>query len=199
MDNLNADVKKQVEQKISLSNTDSDKLIPFRNQATIIANKKQEASLKVMENKGNLDKLYATIEDKKQLLYSLVGGEVLHGDELKLFISKLRERSILYKQYRARLQSLTEELSLLGRTYDLLLLLDPGVGNSDQIEKKDGKAEEVQDFNEAKMKLRTLVQKLDVVKNEAAREREDVNNMRASMQNLTETYSEVLKVKFSQK
>lgn len=194
MDNLSGEVKKNVEQKMSLTNTDSDKLVPFRNQATIISNKKQEASSKVMEYKAELDTLYKTIEDKKQTLYSLVGGEVLHGDELKQFISKLRERSVVYKQYRAKLQSLNEESALLGRTYDILLLNEPTIANIDQSGKGTFKSEVIQDLQEAKMKLRTLVQKLDVIKTEAAQSREELNNMRSIVQNLNETYTDVLKV-----
>lgn len=179
---------------MAFSNTDSDKLAPFRNQATIISNKKQEVSTKVMEYKSDLDKLYETIEEKKQVLYSLVGGEVLHGEELKEFISKLRKRSILYKQYRSRLQTLTEEVSLLGRTYDILLLNEPSLPTMVQSTKENFELEVIHDLQEAKTKLRSLLQKLDVNKTDAAGTRTQLNTMRSVVQDLIETYNETVKV-----
>lgn len=194
MENLTVGVKTLVGQKIALTNTGTDNLGPFRNQATIIANKKQEISSKVIELKSNLDKLYETIGDKKQMLYSLVGGEVLHGEELKQFISKLRERSVIYKEYRSRLHSLTEELSLLGRTYDILLLFDPTISTTEQSTQSSTQSEAMFDLQGAKMKVRMLTQTCDATKTEAAQAREELNNMRAIMQNVIDTYDQVLKV-----
>lgn len=200
MESLTMEVKTLVSQKIGLTNMDTDNLAPFRNQAAIIANKKQEISSIVMELKSNLEKLYESIEDKKQMLYSLVGGEVLHGEELKQFITKLRERSVLYKQYRSRLHSLTEELSLLGRTYDIMLLHEPSITNTEELTQtnnnniNNNSTETVQDLQEAKIKLRMTTQSLELTKAEAAQSREELNNMRAIMQNVNENYEDVLKV-----
>ena len=121
---LKADVQKLMNEKLKKFSANEDHLGPFRNQTTIISNKKQNISDNVTELRNLIDQLDANAKEKEILLHNLIGGEVLHGDELKLFISKLREMSVTYKNCRLILQTLTSELGIIGRTLDVLKSID---------------------------------------------------------------------------
>lgn len=150
-----------------------------------------------MEHKSALDKLREKIKDKKLVLYSLVGGEVLHGDQLKQFISKLRERSVVYKQYRSRLQSLSEECVVLGRSADSILLLEPTIPNAEQMTKNnEQQLEASEDLEELKLTASRLAQSVDYHKAKLEKTRGQLEKMRAMVQMLEEKCEDMLKVRF---
>lgn len=175
---------------MTVNSSGSDKLVPFRNQAMIISNKKQEISSTVVELKSEVDKVNKSIDEKKQVLHNLVGGEVLHGEELKDFIGKLRERSVVYKQFRARLHGMSRELAVLSRTYDILLLKDNNlekVLNEKNKKETTSNYEPLDDLAEVKIKSKKLAQELDSQRSKASNFREELIELRTKLDSLNIT------------
>lgn len=169
-----------------INNAGIDKLIPFRNQATIISNRKQKISSAVVELKSAVDDINNSINEKKQILYNLVGGEVLHGEELKQFIGKLRECSVVYKQLRAQFNGMSREFAILSRTFDILMLKDNSLEEflSKMYKKETICFEVVDDFSEAKIKSKKLAQELENQKSQAGNLRDQLIELRTKVDNL---------------
>ena len=70
----------------------SDKLALFRQQAAIIARKKEAAAETLRELREEIAKSDMELEEKSSVLKEQDGGEVLKGDEVRLFCE--------YHQYR---------------------------------------------------------------------------------------------------
>lgn len=65
------------------------------------------------------------ITEREKSANTLIGGPLLHGNELKQFVSNLREKNLLYREYKAHLQAMTAELGVLTRTLDIVKSLQP--------------------------------------------------------------------------
>ncbi|GJQ82158.1 hypothetical protein Trydic_g3615 [Trypoxylus dichotomus] len=121
------EVQSLMNRKLSLYANTEDKLGPFRKQSSAIAQKKLEISNDIKDNKIKIARIVDTIREKEATLFNVVGGEILHGDELKRFIAILREKSVTYKRLRGQLQSLSSEQGILSRSLDVLKTVDPTI------------------------------------------------------------------------
>lgn len=132
LEKLAADVEavnneiKNLQRKVATNTTD-DKLAPFRNQAKIIANKKNELATVVMNLKQEVEVIEAKIAEKRSTLQGILGGPAMYGSELKQYISNVRDRCNLYKDLRAQEQAMRSELGVLNRTVEILQSLEPGM------------------------------------------------------------------------
>lgn len=121
------EVQTLMNEKLALYANTEDKLGPFRKQSSAIAQKKQEFSNDVTETKRALAAIEDSIREKEIILFNAIGGEILHGEELRHFIAVLREKSVVYKQLRGQLQSLSTEQGILSRSLDILKGIDASI------------------------------------------------------------------------
>ncbi|XP_047108512.1 intraflagellar transport protein 81 homolog isoform X1 [Schistocerca piceifrons] len=117
---VNNDVNQLVERHLAMNDPVEDKLAPFRQQAAIIGRKKESAAEQLRELKNRLSSLEANIQEKQEKLKEFTGERVLHEEEFKQYVNKLKGRSALYKQNRAALSALKAEAGVLTRTLELL-------------------------------------------------------------------------------
>lgn len=107
------------EQKLKNSNNGDANLALFRQQASIIAGKKEGTLAKLNAASIELSK-FQHLWDEKQ-----AGGQIgsakkmLAGDEFKRYVSELRGKSTLYKRKKAELSSLSTEYGILSRTKEV--------------------------------------------------------------------------------
>lgn len=135
IDKLVADVEavnneiKNLQRKVA-TNISDDKLAPFRNQAKIIANKKNELATTVINLKQEVEVAEAKIAEKRSTLQGILGGPAMYGSELKQYISNVRDRCNLYKELRVQEQAMRSELGVLNRTVEILQSLEPGMAKA---------------------------------------------------------------------
>lgn len=139
-------ISKLVESRISASASADDKTVLFRQQAAIVARKKDNLAEKYSELKKQLQEIQSQLEDRQQKLEEVAGesGVVLKSNEkFQEYVNKLRTRSLIYKRHRNDLAVLKAESGLLSRTVDILR------AKSAQINVDLAKLEEAQDTEQA--------------------------------------------------
>ncbi|KAG8455996.1 hypothetical protein GDO86_001979 [Hymenochirus boettgeri] len=97
-----------------------DKLSLFRQQAAIIARKKETKADELQEAKEEIANLEREISQKSSQAQDIDGSEILRGDEFKHYVSKLRFKTTQYKKKRQELSELTVEYGILQRTEEIL-------------------------------------------------------------------------------
>ncbi|KAI8895679.1 hypothetical protein BC833DRAFT_600460 [Globomyces pollinis-pini] len=107
------------EQKLKLSNNGDANLALFRQQAAIIARKKEGALAKLPLVTEELNRLQAELQEKLDK-NSNVGTKMLNGDEFKKYVSELRGKSTNFKRKKSEISSLTAEYGILERTFEIL-------------------------------------------------------------------------------
>ncbi|KAK9730886.1 Intraflagellar transport 81 calponin homology domain [Popillia japonica] len=165
---LRSEIQLLQNEKSAVQASTEDKLGPFRKQSFAIAQKKQELSNEVNDIKKNLTNLDDKIRNKEISLFNVIGGEVLHGENWKCFISSLREKSIVYKDLRGQLQSLSNEQGVITRTLDVLKSLDPNIEeayfNANLIPNEDVEDQYLRNVNDVKYLCKEYLQDIDVLK-----------------------------------
>ncbi|KAI9141181.1 hypothetical protein BKA69DRAFT_1028786 [Paraphysoderma sedebokerense] len=117
---LNNQIAKLTQKRL-MNNTTEDKLSLFKQQAVIIANKKETTANRLNEMTSTVAELTKQLELKnKQLQGSSTDLKILKGDELKKYIADLRTKSNVYKKKKAELGELTTEYGILQRTREIL-------------------------------------------------------------------------------
>lgn len=120
IDEANAEISRLMEKRMPGTDPLLDKLAIFRQQASIIAHKKETAA---EEYKVALDELSAAQADlgiRQKQLSETEGGEVLREEEFKKFVAKLRISNNTYKQKKAELSALKAEFGVLARSEEIL-------------------------------------------------------------------------------
>lgn len=95
------------------------KLTLFRQQASIIANKRETAQNEYRAAMEELSQAEGELKTKRQQLQEL-GGEVLKEEEFKRYVSKLRTLNTTYKRKKAELSAIQAECGVLSRTEAIL-------------------------------------------------------------------------------
>ncbi|XP_065226405.1 intraflagellar transport protein 81 homolog [Planococcus citri] len=116
-------INQLVENRLSSSTIADDKTVLFRQQAAIVARKKDNLAEKFSELKKQLQEVRSKLEDKQHKLEEMTGegGVILKSSEhFQEYVSKLRTRSLIYKRYRNDLATLKAESGILSRTVDIL-------------------------------------------------------------------------------
>nr|KAG5694660.1 hypothetical protein BaRGS_003938 [Batillaria attramentaria] len=117
---LNAEVNQLIEQRMRSGDPTEDKLSLFRQQAAIIAHKKDAAAQTLREIREELNKTQQELESKREIVSNVEGAEVLKGEDFKRYVNKLRSKSTIYKKKRSELAELRAESGVLSRTNDIL-------------------------------------------------------------------------------
>ncbi|XP_076168136.1 intraflagellar transport protein 81 homolog isoform X2 [Ptiloglossa arizonensis] len=118
LDVIAKDIQDLVERKISNSNT--NKMEPFRQQAAAVANIKRNLLERLEKTENSLQELQAKLEEKCELSKMAEESAAPKGDELKKYITRLKTRSALYKHCKGELAWLNAENSVLYRTTAIL-------------------------------------------------------------------------------
>lgn len=122
---LNSEINQLVEKRMRSGEPMDDKLSLFRQQAAIIAHKKENAAESLRESRDEYSRFMTEIEEKRELAKAATGGgETLKGDEFKRYVNKLRSKSTTYKKKRQELAELKAEVGVLSRTEEILKARD---------------------------------------------------------------------------
>ncbi|XP_021936046.1 intraflagellar transport protein 81 homolog [Zootermopsis nevadensis] len=124
---VNSEITQMVEHHLAANNPADDKLAPFRQQAAIIARKKETTAEHLTELRNKLSAAEEELQEKKSQLKEFAGETVLRGEEFKRYVTKLRGRSSLYKRQRTELSALKAEAGVLTRTVEILRARDEAV------------------------------------------------------------------------
>lgn len=127
---VNTEVNQLIEKKMASSEPVNDKLSLFRQQAAMIARKKETAAEQLNEVRTELAQLEEELQEKREQTKGFDGEEVLKGDEFKKYVTKLRSKSTLYKKKKQELSDLRAETGVLARTKEILEQREKSVSES---------------------------------------------------------------------
>ncbi|KAF0308527.1 Intraflagellar transport protein 81 [Amphibalanus amphitrite] len=98
---VNSEVAHLVEQRMMASDSSDDKLGMFRQQAAIVAKKKEAAAEKLQEMQQQLQQIKDDLAEKRAQLEEQGGAEgTVRGDDFKQYVHQLRGKSAVYKKKR---------------------------------------------------------------------------------------------------
>ncbi|KAJ3044268.1 Intraflagellar transport protein 81 [Rhizophlyctis rosea] len=117
---LNDTIAKLAEQKLVKSASGDDKLALFRQQAAIIARKKEGTATKLKAATDEVSTAQEELNVKKESAKGAAGTKMMKGEELKRYVSELRGKSTVYKRKKTELSELTAEFGILQRTEEIL-------------------------------------------------------------------------------
>ncbi|XP_070538822.1 intraflagellar transport protein 81 homolog [Ptychodera flava] len=178
---VNAEINQLIEKRMMRNDPIDDKLSLFRQQASIIARKKEAAAEVLSETKEELQACQREVREKREQAKSVQGEEVLKGDDFKRYVNKLRGKSTVYKKKRQELAELRAEYGVLSRTEEILKQRDGQVSYAlSHLEAKKG-VSGYQDTQEELEKVSTIKSELDEMKGKTL---EDMSEM---VRKLTQT------------
>jgi chromosome segregation ATPase len=123
---LKAEVNEMVMKR--MMKTEDDKLVMFRQQTAIVANKKMSLVEKIRESRSELASLKEDIDERRASLQKLQGDVTMNEEEFKEYVKSLRVKSTRYKQMKAQLAYLKSESGILAKT---VFILTQDVKNSE--------------------------------------------------------------------
>uniref|UniRef100_A0A0K0DRJ3 DUF4201 domain-containing protein n=1 Tax=Angiostrongylus cantonensis TaxID=6313 RepID=A0A0K0DRJ3_ANGCA len=100
-------------------NTDENFSI-FRHQAATVERRKKTIAQKLQETRQELNRLEQHVEQKKQVLTSTIGSEVMSAHQFKMYVNRVRDKKGTYKKKKIHIEELLTEREVLLRTIDLL-------------------------------------------------------------------------------
>ncbi|XP_005106145.1 intraflagellar transport protein 81 homolog [Aplysia californica] len=117
---LNAEVNQLIEKRMRSGEPADDKLSLFRQQAGIISHKKEAAAETLRAARDEYNQAQQELEQKREMVSSTEGAQVLKGEDFKRYVNKLRSKSTVYKKKRAELAELRAESGVLSRSDEIL-------------------------------------------------------------------------------
>ena len=126
--NLNTEVSDYTERKLSKAAPHDDKLSMFRQQASIIAKKKEGTAQRLRDNMNEYGNISKELDEKRIEITKFAGkAKMLKGEEFKQYVTHLRGKSNLYKKKKGILNNIRSELGVLTRTEEILKSRDTNV------------------------------------------------------------------------
>lgn len=157
---INREIARMRDEKLPGKDPAWDKLVLFRQQASIVARKKEAALEEYRALAEQVAAAEKELQSKKDELKEYDGGIMLREDEFKRYVGKLRTMNADFKKKKAELSSLKAEYGVIARTEEIL---KSKVENTEELldvmEKKKGvhgfrKAQEaIEDASAAKSQL----------------------------------------------
>ncbi|XP_052104713.1 intraflagellar transport protein 81 homolog [Mytilus californianus] len=117
---LNSEINQLMEKRMLASRDPDDKSNLFRQQASIIAHKKEAAVETYRGLRDEYNHIQQEIEQKRDMIKEQGGGEVLKGEDFKRYVNKLRSKSTIYKKKRQEIAEIRAEVGVLSRTEEIL-------------------------------------------------------------------------------
>lgn len=119
---INQNIAQLAEKKHKLCASGDANLALFRQQASIISNKK-EGTLKTLNSvTKEVNDIKNELSSKEEQYKASVSAKILAGDEFKRYVSELRGKSTTYKRKKSELSALMVEHGILSRTLDVYLI-----------------------------------------------------------------------------
>lgn len=103
---MSSDIQQIIESQIHVRGSQTENLVPFRQQAAAVQRNKDLAAEQLDQNSKELHEIEVQLRQKQEQLQDTVGGVILRGEELKQYVNMLRAKSSVYKQQRAELAAL---------------------------------------------------------------------------------------------
>lgn len=136
---LNAEINQLIEKRLKTGDPTDDKLSLFRQQAAIIAHKKDAALQTFRDVRDENMRVSQEVEQKHEQVRQADGGEVLKGEDFKRYVNKLRSKSTVYKKKRQEIAEQRAEYGVLSRTEEILRQRDDNINKQLEImENKQG-------------------------------------------------------------
>ncbi|KAJ3316717.1 Intraflagellar transport protein 81 [Blyttiomyces sp. JEL0837] len=171
---LNEDIAKLAEKRLLKNNSGDDKLALFRQQAAIIARKKEGTAQRLATLTEEVSALTDELDRKKDQAKGTSGTKLLKGEEFKRYVSELRGKSTLYKRKKAELSELTTEFGILQRTEEILRAREQAMSSTlRELENRSG----VRGFHDDKENLEKVSERkseMDEVKGKTLNEISDI-------------------------
>lgn len=117
---LNEETAKLAEKRLLKNNSGDDKLALFRQQAAIIARKKEGTAQRLTAMTEDVTRMSEELDRKREQVRGSSGVKALKGDDFKRYVSELRGKSNIYKRKKAELNELMTEFGILQRTEEIL-------------------------------------------------------------------------------
>ncbi|WKY14340.1 hypothetical protein Q1695_000132 [Nippostrongylus brasiliensis] len=92
----------------------------FRHQAANVERRKNTLAQKLQDARKELSDLEQQVEQKKQVLRSTSGSEVMSAHQFKAYVIRVRDKKVVYKKKKAQIEEILTEREVLLRTIDLL-------------------------------------------------------------------------------
>ncbi|KAJ3123398.1 Intraflagellar transport protein 81 [Nowakowskiella sp. JEL0407] len=116
---LNEEIAMLAEKRLLLNNSGEDKLALFRQQAAIIARKKEGKAQRLAALHEEINSLTVELEKKKESSKNS-GVKIMKGEEFKKYVNDLRGKSTVYKRKKAEISEIIAEFGILQRTEEIL-------------------------------------------------------------------------------
>ena len=113
---VNSETKEISDKKNVSSDPMEDKLTLFRQQAAIIARKKESTAERLSDARAALAGAEEEVREKKTQVGSFAGETILKGEDFKRYVTGLRNKSNEYKEKKQDLSELKSEYGVLART-----------------------------------------------------------------------------------
>uniref|UniRef100_A0A1I7XVF1 DUF4201 domain-containing protein n=1 Tax=Heterorhabditis bacteriophora TaxID=37862 RepID=A0A1I7XVF1_HETBA len=112
----------------------------FRHQAATVERRKNGIAQKLQEARQELTRLEAQVEEKKEVLRSTTGADVMSVHQFKIFVAGIRNKKVEYKKKKSIIEEFLTERELMMRTIDILSKKFESL--KDRIESMGGEVEE---------------------------------------------------------
>jgi len=120
-------VRQLEERKRATQSNPDDKLAMFRQQANLVAKKKDALLQRLASTSRERGAIEAELQDKAGDLDRVRDRPVLKGDDFRKYASELRGKTAQYKRMKAELSELRSEWGVISRTEGLLREQDKGL------------------------------------------------------------------------
>ncbi|XP_069105336.1 intraflagellar transport protein 81 homolog isoform X1 [Argopecten irradians] len=138
---LNSEINQLIEKRMRTGDPTDDKSSLFKQQAAIIAHKKEAAMTLYREIREEYNHTTQELDQKREVVKESGGGEVLKGEDFKRYVNKLRSKSTIYKKKRQEIAELRAEYGVLSRTEEILRNRDENINQQlELLENKKGVA-----------------------------------------------------------
>mmetsp|Transcript_22453 Transcript_22453/g.52360 ORF Transcript_22453/g.52360 Transcript_22453/m.52360 type:complete len:676 (+) Transcript_22453:87-2114(+) len=171
---LQNDISALVDKQERMTNPDDDKLTMFRQQASVVARKKQDFMDKLQMLNEEKQELEGELNEKQDASSAKGGTKVLKGDEFKKFAADLRNKQMQYKKMTGALGEIKAEYGILKRTEDILKSRDVNLREyMDSLEKKKG----VEGYQSTQDRLESVSATSAAVNEEKAKSLEEISRL----------------------
>ena len=127
IDEVNEEIRSLIDKKMSEDDAGAENMALFRQQASLIAHKRQVAAETVQNLMEEVEAVKEEEKEKGKQLEEMGGIKLVKEDEFRKYIEHLRVISNVYKRKKAEMSALRAEFGVLARTEEILKSKDENV------------------------------------------------------------------------
>lgn len=113
-------INQLIEKRMMRYDPMDDKLSLYRQQASIIARRKESKAEELQEAREELAAAERELRQRTNQTHGSDGEEVIRGDEMKRLVAKLRSKGTVYKKKRQEIAELKADYGVVQRTEEIL-------------------------------------------------------------------------------